>query len=357
MRKLLYYLLFLQLFLVSCEEIYHPDMDTVSGQLVVDARITNDLAKNYVHLSKTRHFYDDQPVFNVTGATVSLVEMGGSVIRAYESSTGYYSFYTVPQSGKQYFLRIIIQNVTYESRAVTMPPVPTLTNFNSRHVITTVNENSGESTPRTYERPRRAISVDMPLTDALSYYRLDIRSLMQWTWHKSAGTPSFNPLAYGWNSSENREQFHLIGPKNQSEPGKIINHQLLTLSYMPFNPKAADTMRVEGYIIFIEQYGTSKESFEFHSQLNSQFAATGSLFDPVQTQVYGNILCKSKTSEKVYGYFDLNSYQRYRYFLIVNTAPGLNYSRQLYSFPEIPDFGIISGKSGDPPLKPDWWQE
>lgn len=356
MRKLLYYLLFLQLFIVSCEEIYHPAMDTVSGQLVVDAKITNDLAKNYVHLSKTRHFYDDQPVFNVSGAAVSLVEMGGSVIRGYESATGYYSFNTVPVSGKQYFLRIIIQNVTYESRAVTMPPVPALTNFHTRHVLTTVNENSGESTPRTYERPEREVDVDLPLTDASSYYRLDIRSLLQWSLHVS-GKQSFYPLAYGWNSYENKEQFHLVGPKNQTEPGKIINHQLLTLSYTPFNPTAADTMKVEGWIIFVEQYGTSKESFEYHSQLNSQFAATGSLFDPIQTQVYGNILCKSKPSEIVYGYFDLNSYQQYRYFLILNVPPGVNTSRQLYSFPVIPDHGQIRGKDGEPPLKPGWWQE
>lgn len=356
MRKLLLYLSFLQLFFVSCEEIYHPDMDTVSGQLVVDARITNDLTKNYIHLSKTRHFYDDQPVLNVSGATVSLVELGGSAIRAYESSTGYYSFYTVPESGKKYFLRIIIQNVTYESRAVTMPPVPTLTNFNSKHVITVVNENSGESTPRTYERPEREITVDMPLTDALSYYRLNIRSLLQWTLHIPK-RPSFYPLAYGWNSFENREQFHLLSPKNQAEPGKIINHQLLTLSYTPFNPTAADTMKAAGWIIFVEQYGTSKESFEYHTQLNSQFAATGSLFDPIQTQVYGNILCKSKPSEIVYGYFNLCSFQQYRYFLIVNTPPGMNSTRQLYSFPVIPDFGMVSGKDSDPPLKPSWWQE
>jgi len=348
--------LFLQLFFVSCEEIYHPEMDTVSGRLVVDARITNDLTKNYVHLSRTRHFYDVLPVLNVSGATVSLVELGGSVIKGYESATGYYSFNTVPVPGKQYFLRIIIQNATYESRAVTMPPVPALTNFITRHVVTIVNENSGESTPRTYERPAREVSVDMPLTDALSYYRLHIRSLLQWTLH-APGQQSFYPLAYGWNSNENREQFHLVSPKNQSEPGKIINHQLLTLSYTPFNPAAADTMQAEGWIIFVEQYGTSKESFDYHTQLNSQFAATGSLFDPVQTQVYGNILCKSNPSEKVYGYFDLNSWQQYRYFVIINTPPGVNTTRQINSYPVIPDFGEIRGSNGEPPMKPYWWQE
>lgn len=348
--------MFMQLLLVSCEELYHPAIDAVSGQLVVDAKITNDPSKNIVHLSRTRHFYDDQPVLEVTGATVSLVEMGGTIIKGYESATGYYSFNSVPEVGKKYFLRIVIQGVTYESRAVTMPPIPTLSDFYTNHVMRLVNENSGESTPRTYERPFREVAADIPLTQESSYYRMEYRSLLEWIL-QPGGKPSIFPGAYVWMSFQNKEKFNLIGPKEQTEPGKIIRYPLFTLSYDPFNSAHYDTMVVKGWILFVEQYGTSKESYDYHSQLNSQFAATGSLFDPIQTQVYGNILCKSNPLEKVYGYFDLNSVKEYRYFLILNLPPGIITLRKLENYTEIPDHGTVTWKDGDPPLKPSWWQE
>jgi hypothetical protein len=282
--------------------------------------------------------------------------MGGTVIRGYESATGYYSFNSVPEIGKRYFLRIIINNVTYESHAVTMPPVPALSDFDTRHIVATVNENSGESTPRTYQRPFREVHADIALTDALSYYRLNIRSLLQWTL-SYPDRPSLFPVSYGWYSFENREQFHLVGPKNKTGPGIVTDHQLLILNYNPFNPTAADTMHVKGWIIFVELYGMSKESYDFHSQLNSQFAATGSLFDPIQTQVYGNIICKSNPLEKVYGYFNLNSYRQYRYFVLLNLPPALSTYHEIFTYPVIPDNGEVFGRDGDPPLKPDWWEE
>jgi hypothetical protein len=357
MRKEVYFLLIPLLLLASCEEIYRPDMETVSGQLVVDARITNEPSKNYVHLTRTRSFYDTQPVLEVTGATVSLIELGGTAIKGYESSTGYYSFNTLPIPGKQYYLRILLQNNTYESKAVTMPPIPKLNNFYTTHVISIVNENSGESTPRTYERPEREVDVDLPVTDALSHYRFDIRSLIEWTLEVVPPKQSVFPEAYGWYSYENKERFHLVGPKNLTEPGTITKHPLLKLSYDPFNSAHYDTLVVRGWIIFIDQYGTSKESYEYHEQLNNQFAATGSLFDPVQTQVYGNIICKSNPLEKVYGYFDLNSYSHSRYFLILNLPPVGITQRQLFKFPVIPDHGEIRAKDDDPIIKPDWWEE
>jgi hypothetical protein len=174
MGKRNYYLLFLLLWMTSCEKLYNPAINSVSGLFVVDAKITNDLSRNDVHLTKTRSFYDRLPVLEVSGASVSLVENGGKSIKATESSSGHYSFPTVPESGKQYFLRIIIQNKTYESRAVTMPPIPSVDKLYTTHVVYTINENSGEGTPRTYQREGREIDVDIPVSSALSYYRRKI---------------------------------------------------------------------------------------------------------------------------------------------------------------------------------------
>ena len=364
MGKRNFYLLFLLFLTTSCEKLYNPAIDTASGQFVVDAKITNDLSRNDVHLTKTRSFYDRLPVLEVSGASVSLVENGGKSIKATESSSGHYSFPTVPESGKQYFLRIIIQNKTYESRAVTMPPIPSVDKLYTTHVVYTINENSGEGTPRTYQREGREIDVDIPVSSALSYYRFVVRSTIQWTWSQAPG--SIFPDSYGWYSYQNNEKFHLVGPNDQTQPGKIIKHPMLLLDYSPllYFHSSLRTLNSQGWILMFEQYGISKESYEFHQQLNDQFAATGSLFDPIQTQVYGNILCKSNPSEIVYGFFDLYSVKEIRYFLKLPTPPLELTLRPINRYPVIPFDGEIkaevpssSNPNPDPLQPPDWWEE
>jgi hypothetical protein len=357
MHKLILYILFLQLVFTSCEEIYQPKMDTISGLLVVDAEITNELSKNYVHLSKTRSFYDNLPVIEVSGATVNLIELGGRVIKGHENSPGYYSFNEVPLSGKQYFLRIVNMNRTYESKAVTMPTLPSITDFYTTHVEKTVIVKTGENNNLTYKSMARAIDVDLPMTDSLSHYRFVFRSLLQWTWEINPASPAPYPICYGWYSYQNNELFQLVGPKDMTEPGKVTMHQLGSISYDSISTLHKDTLTMRGWILFVEQYGISKESYEFHKQLNNQFAATGSLFDPIQTQVYGNILCKSNPTETVYGFFDLNSFQQVRYFLTLNKPPGAISLRRIYRYPIIPDHGVIYGIMGELPIKPSWWEE
>jgi hypothetical protein len=114
----------------------------------------------------------------------------------------------------------------------------------------------------------------------------------------------------------------------------------------------------------IDQYGTSKESYEFHDKLNSQFSAAGSLFDPVQTQIEGNILCTTTPSKKVFGFFDLNSYQQYRYYFYLNPPPGKYIERQIFRYPNIPVTGRVNAipktkeEPNPPTIKPpDWWEE
>jgi hypothetical protein len=118
-------------------------------------------------------------------------------------------------------------------------------------------------------------------------------------------------------------------------------------------------------MLVIEQYGTSKESYDFHQKLNNQFAATGSLFDPVQTQVFGNVLCKSDPTKIVYGYFDLNSYAQYRYFFPEPTTKGELIIKQIFRFPDLPDENgmletqplKIPPEDPPPPLPPPvWWE-
>jgi len=350
MRKELIYFSFLIMLLSSCEEKYTPAIDNIDGQLVVEAQITNDPTKNFVHLTKTTSFYDKQTSAVVSGASVELVEINGKTTQGTTNGAGFFVFSTVPVPGKNYKLRIILQNNIYESEVVTMPPVPSILSFYTGHIVTKEYLTDGYGTPVAYESTARELYVDAPITPELSNYRFITRAILEWSWYPESTFGIPPPPHYGWESHYPKSDFNIAGPKKFSQTGIIEKHPIMSL---PYNAKELylkpDSM-FNGWIMVIDQYGTSKGSFDYHENLNSQFAATGSLFDPIQTQIYGNITCISDPSKTVFGYFDLNSYRQYRYFLYFTIPNGTVTQRQIYKYPLISEGGDVRY------TPPDWWE-
>jgi len=371
MRKEIIYWLLILIVFVSCEERYQPNIDAVEGQLVVEAQVTNDPAKNFVHLTQTRNYNDAVPLLEVSGATVDLIEIQGAKIHSTESSSGHYVFNSVPVPGKNYFLRIGIKTDIYESAEVTMPPIPTFTNFHTEHVVNKVYTNNVEGVPQVFNKLGREFYVDLPTTNALSHYRFDIKTIWEWHCDLVPNLYSTVPSYYGWYIYYEKEKFNIAGPGSFSQTDNILKHPLLTESYNVYDYILADTLfskhdtlYAKGCLLVIDQFGTSKESYDYHEKLNSQFAADGSLFDPIQNQIFGNVICKTNASKIVYGYFDLNSYVQYRYFFKLSTPPNDFIMKQISSTEELPDkSGMlltqpIKGPPSElpPPLPPpNWW--
>jgi len=355
MQKELKYLVLLMLLFVSCQQIYQPSIDHVAGNLVVEALITNDMSRNYVQLTKTRAFNDQVQLPDVSGATVQLVQTGGGTIQATESTAGLYLFKSVPVSGNSYKLRIVVSPDTYESEVVTMPPLPSMTNFYTTNVVQKVYVNNGGTVPQAVVKDMREIDADLPVTSSLSHYRFDVRSVLEWTWDS---IPGRYHTAFGWNSYNSNNQFILAGTPDFSQATALVKQPLLTVSYNALDYLYSDTLVSHGWILIVEQYGTSAGSFSYHQQLNSQFAATGSMFDPIQTQIYGNIKCKTDSSKIAYGYFDLNSCQQVRYYLNLTSPTSTINLRQIFQYPDIPDHGVIRARKSNPVVaQPSWWTE
>ena len=350
MRKKLIYLSILPIFLASCEEYYTPKIDTVAGQLVVEAVITNDPSQNFVHLTKTSSFYDKIPSEAVSGARIELVEINGDVIEGAESTSGYFNFNTIPVIGKDYMLRIFINNDIYESEVVTMPPMPSIIDFYTGHIEKKEYITDGYGVPYANVVIGREFYIDAPAKDSLANYRFISKAVLEWVYipHTMSGPPP--PPVYGWQAHTSNDLINIAGPKKFSQTGKIEKQPIMFFPYDAHIALLPDTTTFLGWIVIINQYGTSRGSFEYHEKLNSQFAADGSLFDPIQTQIYGNITCKTDSAKKAFGYFDLNSYRQYRYFLFLYSPDGAIKLRQIFRYPSIPDSGSTVG------IPPDWWE-
>jgi len=350
-KEIIYLALFLVLF-VSCEEYYNPDLDVVSSILVIESQLTNNPAKNFVKLSMTQDFYNTTADQKVTGAKVELVEVGGTTLRGIDGGTGYFTFPSTPTPGKKYFLRVTNQKDVYQSEMVLMPPVPKIDTLYTLHDIEKSYRTDAFGSPQLVETLGRKIYIDAPITSSLEYYRFDWHAILQWIYTPPA--PAFGPPPpawFGWKSRYDLGQFNLAGPKEFSNSEKVTKHSILSLAYNSQVYLDSITQVSTGWILVLDEYGITKSSYDFHEKLNKQFAAEGSLFDPVLTQVYGNMRCTSDPTKIVLGFFDLNSYRQYRYFLYLGAGDDKQViQRRLNRYLEIPNDGYKIGE------RPAFWE-
>jgi hypothetical protein len=69
------------------------------------------------------------------------------------------------------------------------------------------------------------------------------------------------------------------------------------------------------YSILVKQYGLTQDAFEYWTSLAKTTEGTGSLFDPLPSQVTGNIRSVNNPKELVFGYFSAAVEQKKRIFL------------------------------------------
>jgi hypothetical protein len=350
MKKLKYILsglVLVLLFFVSCEEYYNPDLEETPGLMVVESHLTNDPNQNFVKLSKALNFYTNGHGEEISGAKVDLLEIGGTKTRAIESTTGYFTFPNTPVPGKKYMLQITYLKDIYESVPVIMPPLPNIDTIYTNHKVEKSYRTDVLGGPQPIENPGREICIDAPITPLLEYYRFNCHTILQWV-VPPPPIPFGPPPLYGWKSFYDNGVFNIAGPKQFSVSDQVKNHPLKFLGYDYHTYLDSDTQIAAGWILIIDEYGISKESYDFHEQLNKQLSAEGSLFDPVLMQVTGNIRCITDSKKIVLGFFDLNSYRQYRYFFYFGQDQSSKVNqRQITRYLEIPGDG---SQYGVPPI-------
>lgn len=338
-------------FLASCEELYFPKLDDMPGIMVVESHITNDPGLNYVKISTTSGFYENMANTSLSGIKVKLLEVDGKILTATDNGKGYFSFPETPVPGRAYQLRITYQQDVFESDTVQMPTLPSIDNIYSLYKLSKTYRTDAFGPPVQIETPGREIYIDAPLSESLKYYRFDWRAVLLW-----CITPPPTPLGYpastyGWNSMYDQDLINIAGQKKFSDASQVKKHPILSIPY-DYKVYLDSEEKVEnGWIIIINQYGIDKKSYDFYEKFNQQLTAENHLFDPVLTQITGNIHCTTDPSKKVLGNFEVNTYRQYRYYFnLWGIDQGKVILREINRYPEIPRDGQITG------IVPEFWE-
>ncbi|TGE27634.1 DUF4249 domain-containing protein [Hymenobacter metallicola] len=94
----------------------------------------------------------------------------------------------------------------------------------------------------------------------------------------------------------------------------VANYPLILL------PPSSVKLRFK-YSVLVRQYAQTPEEYAYWEQLKSNTESVGGLFDPVPTQLTGNVQCLTDASEPVIGYVGAGSVTEKRIFIASTELP------------------------------------
>jgi len=250
------------LFMISCEDVIHVDLDTEAPRLVIDASI--DWVKNTsgsgqkIKLSTTTGYYS--PEFpTVSGAVISVTNSANTTFDFIEvPETGEYLCSNfVPQLGEIYTMTIVLNGETYTATE-TFVTVPSM----SENVVQ--NNDAGFGGDE---------------VELLTYFQ-------------DNGSQQ-NSYLYSYQS--NRVAF----PIYQIEDDENDQGNVITMYYSSEDLKPGD-------LVNIKLYGISKRYYDYFNKLLVASGNDDSPFPTTPSAVRGNIINQTNNQNFAFGYFRLS---------------------------------------------------
>ncbi len=81
----------------------------------------------------------------------------------------------------------------------------------------------------------------------------------------------------------------------------------------------------ELYSIQVKQQGLSREGYEFYEKMRKNTESLGSIFDPLPSELKGNIYCEEDAREVVIGFIEVTNVTEKRVFISKDQLPDWNY--------------------------------
>jgi len=338
--------------IVSCEEIYRPNIDKVDNLLVVEAIFITNKAINSVHLYQTRGFNDANYSYpSVSGATVYLTDDLEASITGTENSEGTYTFDQKLDSDRQYTLNIELDGEIYQSEVQSVPDIPSIDAIYAEYDYSISIDGTASSSDKIEKEYGFQTYADMKSAGETNHFRFFGRKVVQYidTYDTMVnGIPMTLPI-FIWRSIYPNGTFNIAGPPEYSTSKDITKHPL---EFFPqnYNKYFPDTLSFAGWIYIIDQYGLNEDTYNYYEKINQQLDNQGKIFDPIYIQLEGNITCKTDPQKKVLGNFEISSYAQSRCFLTYYKNKEEFRIKRINYFYDIPYSGYIKDNM------PDFWE-
>ncbi|PHN03547.1 DUF4249 domain-containing protein [Flavilitoribacter nigricans] len=332
MKKCIYFVL-LALSVYSCVEPYEPEVGEYDSTLVVDGIFTDGEDTSTVLLSRSYAYSGGAPEL-VVGATVAVEDEQGNRIEFTETSPGKYQNDPAVVSGRagvNYRLLVITpEGNQFESDWETLKSSPPIKDVYYQY------EERERDNPDLF--PFKGIQLYLDTEDTENntrFYRWEyVETYRYGLTYPPLLIPKFgNPPARGrdtifeiplnelegyrcWKSVESTKIF--IASTESFSQDKIEGYPLLYVN----NRTPRLYLR---YSLLVRQYAISEDYYEYLRTIEATNQTTGSLFDPIPNEIFGNVHSSDGRDIPVLGYFGVAGSNSKRIFINRDELPmGLN---------------------------------
>ncbi len=325
--------LFLNFLFFSCVTKYEPDIPLADKrQLVVEGLITDEVGPFRVKLTNTFDINKNETFGDpVTTAQVQIFDDRGNLYPLYYTKNGWYQttdtlLQGVP--GTTYDLNITTEDGTqYESTPVLMQDVPDIDSVYFKEVSKVRFENDGTAINENWLN----ILVDShDPTGQTKYWKWDY--METWEVHMPKDSVQYLVVTHDtlpyiivvnleflgnpqWGLDNKKEVCWVTRPSASIHVESTNNRPVDEITSFPVTsiPPDEDRLHVK-YSILVKQTALSKDLYEFWKRLKEINETSGSMYDKVPSQIFGNIECCNGYG-KALGYFSASVVKTKRIFI------------------------------------------
>ena len=314
--------------LFSCYKPYNADIKAGNKVLVVNGKITNEMASYNVQLSYAEPFDSSGTASPVTRAKIYVTDNPGNIYFFHEKGLGNYvsdSLLFTGYPGNAYTLHITThEGDRYESDPQKLfPAVEPDSIYAEFDYQETLSKISG-----LYELTHGA-NVLMDIvnhTDTLPHFLIVADLVQQYIY---TICPPFDAcyIYYCWQTFKANPDIKLTGEGSSLNSASVNKylfcfiddnyscHALTYIhgahlddnSYIGVSTSEFNDYMVHHRIIYLKNYTLNNETFTYYKRMNEQLRSDGKLFDPIAVQLRGNIRCVTDPGKQAFGYFEATS--------------------------------------------------
>lgn len=104
-----------------------------------------------------------------------------------------------------------------------------------------------------------------------------------------------------------------------------LSNDVISLAPIHQIPVVSEKLKVR-YSILVLQYALDEKAYNFYKMMRSNTESLGSIFDPLPSELTGNIVCVNNPKEKVVGFVSVSTLQQKRIFIENRQLSGVFYS-------------------------------
>ena len=318
-----YYMLILGcLLLLSCKEVYEPDIENEKSALVIQGLMTNIPGQLSVRITQAVPYDSADSYIPVRHANVFVYDDLWNMTMLTDNGFGIYENAGAKcEPGRKYFLKVSAPDGnTYESSLQSLPPKMSQDSIYAGNIIK--NEYVESSTGDYFKTQIRGMETFTDLSSSSNEFpkvRYDVRVTILYVFIPPG--EMLPPTFYCWKTFNPNSGINITSSKFDKTVGLAPAHNLAFFRTAMYEYDQRDGVALAGWLLQVKKYSLSNEAHQFYLKAKSQLEASGKIFDPVPSQVLGNMKCVSDPKKLVFGFFEVSYAEQLYYRYDLTKAP------------------------------------